>query len=171
MGRGRLVEPTRAVVFLTYFSCSSYSRTNLHLLDHHQFHPERLKEGHHPQICSNMCSQQCPHGFEVRGNPPCCGVCHWSRELWIAPTRHRGCMSQDGGTLLLLYSEGDTISEACIHRCPYRQKVCTRVSPHDHFLCMTPTVIWVIIRADGLERKTKVSEKEVMRQLLRLGRT
>jgi hypothetical protein len=41
--------------------------------------------------------------------------------------------------------------------------------PHDHFLCIPPTVVWVILRAQGLEGKTKLSYRAIVRQLLDLA--
>jgi len=41
--------------------------------------------------------------------------------------------------------------------------------PHDHFLCIPPTVVWIILRAQGLEGKTKFSNRSIVRQLLDLA--
>jgi len=41
--------------------------------------------------------------------------------------------------------------------------------PHDLFLCIPPTVVWIILRAQGLEGKTKFSNRSIVRQLLDLA--
>jgi len=41
--------------------------------------------------------------------------------------------------------------------------------PHDFFLCIPPTVVWIILRAQGLKGKTGLSQEEIVRQLLDLA--
>lgn len=42
-------------------------------------------------------------------------------------------------------------------------------TPHDSFLCIPPTVIWIILRAQFLRGKIELSTEDVVRQLLNLA--